>query len=195
MSKAISQKPSSQDSNSQPSDHKSRTPTTRPRTHPRYRPMVQAIQDMTKKVSQFGEDLEKLKCLSTYKINTSQSDNNGDVLMDKAKPYKKTVRCFHCNKEGHMRFQCPDKDDISESRRRHKSRLFRNSENTLKTRVWNIPPRQRPRSEVSVALEAFLDEFETLFCEEGKEDHEVEGNSRKGDSSSGIGSLNPGVIS
>ena len=27
--------------------------------------MVQAIQDMTKKVSQFGEDLEKLKCLPT----------------------------------------------------------------------------------------------------------------------------------
>ena len=34
LSKAISQKPSGQDSNSQPSDHKSGTPTTRPRTHP-----------------------------------------------------------------------------------------------------------------------------------------------------------------
>ena len=32
LSKAISQISSSQDSNSQPSDHKSRTPTTRPRT-------------------------------------------------------------------------------------------------------------------------------------------------------------------
>ena len=29
--------------------------------------MVQVIQDVTKRVSQFGEDLEKLKCLSTYK--------------------------------------------------------------------------------------------------------------------------------
>ena len=34
LSNAISQKPSGQDSNSQPSDHKSGTPTTRPRTHP-----------------------------------------------------------------------------------------------------------------------------------------------------------------
>ena len=102
--------------------------------------------------------------------NTSQSDNNEDVLMDKVKRYKKTVICFHCNKEGHMRFQCPDKNDISEPRRRHKSRLFRNSENTMKTRVVEIPP----RSEVSVALEEFLDEFETLFCGEDKEEHEEE---------------------
>ena len=119
--------------------------------------MVQAIQDVTKRVNQFGEDMEKLKCLSTYKINTSR-------------PYKKTVRCFHYNKEGHMRFQCPDKDDISEPRRGYKSRLFRNSENISKTRMVKIPP----RSEVSVALEEFLDEFETLFGGEGREEHEVE---------------------
>ena len=119
--------------------------------------MVQAIQDVTERVSQFGADLEKLKCLSTCTINTSR-------------PYKKTVRCFHCNKEGHMRFQCPDKDDISEPRRGYKSSLFRNSKNISKTRTVKIPP----RSEVSVALEEFLDEFETLFGGEDKEEHEVE---------------------
>ena len=40
LSKAIGQKPSSQDSNSQPSDHKSRTLTTRPLTHPSKAPSL-----------------------------------------------------------------------------------------------------------------------------------------------------------
>ena len=62
--------------------------------------MVQAIQDVTKRVSQFGEDLEKLKCLSTYKINTSQSDNNEDVLMNKSKALQEDSEMFPLQQRG-----------------------------------------------------------------------------------------------
>ena len=134
--------------------------------------MVQAIQEMTKKVSQFGEDLEKLKCLSTYRISPGKSDNNEGNPISKARPYKARIRCFLCNREGHMKFACPDKDDtyVIESRRRYKPRSFHNTEGAPKTRTVKSPP----RSEVSAALEEFLDDFETLFCGEVQDEHDGE---------------------
>ena len=58
--------------------------------------MTQAIQEMSKKIIQFGEDLEKMKCLSKSEVNNNQSipvDNN---VTSKARPHKKTIKCFQC---------------------------------------------------------------------------------------------------
>ena len=71
--------------------------------------MTQAIQEMSRKIMQFGEDLEKVKCLSKSEVNSNQPIPVDYKETSKARPYRKTVKCFLCNQEGHMRFQCPER--------------------------------------------------------------------------------------
>ena len=91
--------------------------------------MAQAIQEMSKKMVQFSEDIERMKNIAETKASANQPTNGEDSITNKVKPYKKTVTCFHCNREGHMRFQCPDKEDSNptESRGRYESRSFQKS--------------------------------------------------------------------
>ena len=91
--------------------------------------MAQAIQDMSKRMVQFSEDIQRMKNIATHKASANQPTNGEDDMTNKVKPYKKTVTCFHCNRAGHMRFQCPDKEVSNpiESRGRYEPRSFQNS--------------------------------------------------------------------
>ena len=91
--------------------------------------MAQAIQEMSKKMLQFSEEIEKMKHMSESKASMNQSTSVEDKVTSKVKSYKKTIICFNCNKEGHMRFQCPDKEAVgsNEVRGRYESRAYQNS--------------------------------------------------------------------
>ena len=124
--------------------------------------MVQVIQGLAEKVTGLSEDIKKIKNQSRERTGEIQVSCREDSSSDKIRTHRKTMRCFHCNGEGHWKFQCPNKADTEKigSRRGHRTRLFRNSE-VVKKRTVNIPP----RSEVGTVLELgeFLNDFEALF--------------------------------
>ena len=101
--------------------------------------MAQVIQEMSKRMAQFGEDMEKMRSVAESKNSTNKPAGKEDDFASKVKPYKKTIVCFHCNQEGHMRFQCPNKEDTNtfEPRERYQSRSFQNSHRINATEADN----------------------------------------------------------
>ena len=134
--------------------------------------MTQVIQGLVTKVTGLSEDIKKIKSQSRETTGEIKVSCHEDGRADKIRTHRKTMRCFHCNGEGHWKFQCPNKVDTKKigSRRGHRARLFRNSE-AVKKRTVKIPS----RSEVGTALEEFLNDFEVLFGGgEAREDPEEE---------------------
>ena len=133
--------------------------------------MVQAIQEIVDVMTRFSEDIEQIKYQLEERSIDVHTSRHEDCHADKARPYANTIVCFRCNQKGHKRFKCPEKnrDHTSDQRKRRKSGLLNNSKKEVKTRAVKIPP----QSEVSVALEEFLDSFETLFGGEGDDEHKV----------------------
>ena len=66
--------------------------------------MVQAVQEIVKKVTRFSENIEKMKCQSEERTIAIHTSCHEDGQADKVKPHKKTIICFYCNREGHRRF-------------------------------------------------------------------------------------------